>query len=43
MCYTTSMTMNVDQIEIRFEAKFRYRERFKPVYSASAFAFLLCL
>jgi len=33
------MTMNVDHIEFRFEAKFRDREKFKPVYSASAFVF----
>lgn len=39
MCYTTSITVNVDSIEIRFETKFRDRERFKPVYSASAFSF----
>jgi len=39
MCYMTSITMKLDHIEIRFEAEFRDRERFKPVYSASAFVF----
>jgi len=39
MCYLISVTKNVDQLEIRFDARFRDREKFKPVYSASAFTF----